>query len=115
MNHTYRFLTPEGVVSTISSWDPTSFKYTSPQLGSILPVIGAPTEMSLKQCTVWTALREMPTMGYTKMGKITPHCVPDVNPEAFEKMKNIIETSKCVDNLWHEIENSREIKRQKTQ
>ena len=68
-----RYLTPEGVLATVSRWEVTPFVYTSPQLESITPVAGAPTEMGVKQCTVWAALREIKTADHVSMGHIT-HC-----------------------------------------
>lgn len=106
------FLTPEGVLSTVAQWQGDS-TYVSPQVVNIKPVAGAPSRMGLKHCTVWTTLREMPSLSHAKMAGILPHCAESVQVEEFQKMKNIIENDSCVKNLWCELENSRENKRQK--
>jgi hypothetical protein len=107
------FLTPEGVLSTIADWGPDAHAYVSSQTAGIKAVLGAPCKMGLKHCTVWSAIREMPSMSHTQMKSILPHCAEAVKAEEFQQMKNVIENDTCVQHLWCELENSRENKRQK--
>jgi len=110
---THRFLTPEGAKFIAEGWAGSPFVYVSKKLEEVVPVSGAPTETNPKQCTVWTALRDVKHINYETMCTITPHCMHAVTASDYEIMQNIVTNHSCVENLWYEIENSREVKRQR--
>lgn len=108
------FLTPEGAAATVAGWRQEQDKtYVSPQLEEVKTIPGAPLRLGHKLCTVWSALREMPGLSFSKMGTVLPHCADHVKKQEFEKLKAIIDNNACVENLWLELENSREVKRQR--